>query len=222
MTTAAEATASERSPPRPARRCCTSRTCGWRSARTPEVVKGISFTARAGRVPGDRRRVRLGQERHRPHPGRADRRQSHVSADRIEFDGRDLLAVSATATGAAMRGKRHRLHPAGRARLARPAAPGRQRDRRGAAAARLGHPGRAAGAGDRAARAGRRARARGAGPAASLRALRRPAPAGADRLGDRAGPEADHRRRADHRARRDRPGAGAGAAGARPRSAAAR
>ena len=62
------------SSPRENEACSASRTCGSPSAST-EVVNGISFTAAAGQVPGDRRRVRLGQERHRPHPGRADRRR---------------------------------------------------------------------------------------------------------------------------------------------------
>ena len=55
------------------------------------------------------------------------------------------------------------------------------------------------------------------GPAAPVRAVGWPAPAGPHRLGDRAGPAAGHRRRADHRARRHRPGAGPRPARARPR-----
>ena len=48
------------------------------------------------------------------------------------------------------------------------------------------------------------------------RVLRRYAPARDDRHGDRQRPEGHHRRRADHRARRDHPGAGPGGAQDRP------
>ena len=83
--------------------CCRSTTCvvGFRRRRgdNRDVVKGVSFGACGRALPGDRRRVRLGQERHRPHAGRAHRRHNRVSADRMELDGASLLAPRATATG---------------------------------------------------------------------------------------------------------------------------
>ena len=124
-----------------------------RLRRAPRSSSGDLVHRPAGQLPGHRRRVRLGQERHRPHPGRADRRRRPGRAPTGSSSTAPTcctLGERALARGCAAR---DRLRPAGRARLARPAAPGRRRDRRAAASCTAGATG-AAGAerGDRAAR----------------------------------------------------------------------
>ena len=142
---------------------------------------------RARRVRGDRRRVRLGQERHRPYPGRPRRPRRARSAPPGSTSTARTLRAHRPRDWRRVRGRpgraascRTRWSPSTRC------APSARRSPRRCATHGVGGRARPRPAGciellDR----GRRARAGAARPAVPARALRRAAAAGADRLGDR-------------------------------------
>ena len=174
-----------------------------------QAVDGVSFDVAPRRDVRDRRRVGFGQVGHgdehpRPHPEprRCERRK-------IVVEGDDLLQAERGRACARIRGGEiamifqdpltalNPVHKIGRqigemVRIHRDASKKQARERAIETARPRRHP--AAGT------------ARRQLPA---RVLRRHAPAGDDRDGDRVRARPAHRRRADHRARRDGPGAGA-------------
>ena len=191
-----------------------SRTCAstFRRAGGPRRARH-QLHRRARRVRGDRRGVRLGQERHRPHASsaspapaptvRADALHGRRAATRRGSAERDWRRLRGRVAGLVLQDALVSLDPLR------------------TVGAEIGEVLRTHASVPRAtATAGsialldavgvpepERARA-----AVSAPAVRRAAPAGADRLGHRRRPAAAHRRRADHRAGRDRPGADPAAA----------
>ena len=180
------------------------------AATSPRSSTASPSRVDSGRVPGDRRRVRLGQERHRPHPGRADRRglarRRRPARARRQLaarpSGPPLARLRGAEIGFVLQDALVSLDPLRRSARRSPSRCGSTAGAEPSARQRVIELLTEVGVPEPEVRARQR-------PA---RALRRPPPAGADRLGDRDGPEPAHRRRADHGARRHRPGADPGAA----------
>src|SRR5580704_14621471 len=162
---------------------------------------------RARRNPERRRRVGMRQDRHGDDHPQADR-------DAAGQDRRGQHPVERPRSRPARRGRdaahpqpRNRDHLSGADDVAEPGLHGRRPDRRGRAPARAPQPARGDGPGYRDAAPRPRPGAGTAGARLPAPALGRYASAGDDRDGDRLQPGTPDRRRADHRARRDDPGA---------------
>ena len=182
------------------------------------AVNGVSYTLHAGRDPRRAGGVRLRQVRDRP----GDHGHPRHPA-RLRHRGRGALPRPGPADddggrAAHLPGPARRDDLPGRAELAEPGVLRRLADRRDVPRAPRDEPQGRQGAGDRADGPGAHPGGQGAGQRLPAPVLRRHAPAHHDRDGDRAGPRRADRRRAHHRARRDRAGAGDGPA----RGAAAR
>ena len=178
-----------------------------RSGEKPFVaVDGVSFDVRPGADRRAGRRVRLRQVGHLAGDhGPAARRGVTVEGE-VSFEGTNLLAQPDGEDARPPR-PRHRHDLPGPAVVAEPGRPDRDPGHRGARAAprpvaQGGHAGRPGPA-----RPGRHPRPGPAAEGLPAPAVRRHAPAGADRDGAGLPAPAADRRRADHRARRDHPGA---------------
>ena len=181
------------------------------------AVDDVSFDVARQRDARHRGRVGLGQERHVAGDPRAAARRRRRSPARCCSGASDLLGAAREASCRRIRGRQHRDGLPGRARRAEPGVQGRRPDRRGdhGAPTTCTRPSCTSRV-DRAARPRRHPEPERAGRPVPARVLRRHAPAGDDRHGDRQRPRPAHRRRADHRARRHHPGAGARGARADP------
>ena len=105
-----------------------------------DVVRGVAFDLRAGAVRGHRRRVGLGQERHRAHPGRLAGRGADVEADELSSTATDVRELRRPRSGAECAGREVGFILQDALVSLDPLRPVGRRDRRGAAAARLGRP----------------------------------------------------------------------------------
>src|SRR6266566_2254130 len=160
------------------------------------------------RDPGDRRRIGVRENRHLAVDPAADSRASRPHPPRQPDRIRGPEPPRAPRTGAARRPRQpDRDDLSGADDLAESGLHRRGPDRGGRHHPSASVAPRRAHARDRDAAAGRYSRARGTRRSLSASALGRHAPARHDRDGARLSPESADRRRADHRARRDDPGA---------------
>ena len=175
-----------------------------------QAVDGVELRRRARRGPRARRRIRIGQDRHRlldPGPRRSAGPHRRRAA-----------SCSRARTSSACRRRRCAVCAGGRIAMIfqdpmmtlNPVLQHRDADGRDGPGAREGQPDGSARTRARRARHGRHPVARTSACRLSAPVLRRHAPARGDRHRAAAQPGPDHRRRADHGARRDDPGADPG------------
>ena len=168
---------------------------------TVQAVRGLSFSVEARQDPRGGRRVGFRQERERPHHARPQPRRGHHRLCGLQRQG----AVDDEPAGAASdsRGRHRDDLPGSAVEPSSPLSRG-MADRGGDPRPQRGEQGGCDAAGGGAPPAGEHPAARAPRRSLSPRDVRRDAPARDDRHGACAKAQAADRRRADHRAGRDR------------------